>query len=100
MTLSTNYLSAMIPEYQGEKADLHRVGREETLDVEVGRVLVFERVVYYRVVFLYPSVFVIDTKRNEGRTDLGELAGDVGLLEIGVVGMSVIDVFEPGRQLM
>jgi hypothetical protein len=34
------------------------------------------------------------------QTHLGELAGDVGLLEIGIVGMSVIDVFEPGRQLI
>jgi hypothetical protein len=70
------------------------------LDVEVGRVFIFKRVVHYRVVFLYPSVFVIDTKRKEGKTDLGELARDIGLLEIGIVGMSVIDVFEPGRQLI
>jgi hypothetical protein len=76
-------------------AYIHTVLGSETLDVEIRRSLVFERLVDHSVILL----FISSTHKNECRTYLGEFAGPSRPLplEVGIVLVSIVYVLEPIR---
>jgi hypothetical protein len=81
-----------------EQAYLHTVLGSKALDVEVGRSLVFKRLIYYPVILLSISS-IQDVWR---RTYLGELTSPSRPLplEVGIVLVIVVYVLEPIRQLV
>ena len=77
---------------------LHGIFGPETLDVEIGGSLVFERLVDYSVILL----FISSTRFNWSKTYLGEFTSPPRPLplEVGIVLVGIVYVPEPIRQLM
>ena len=79
-------------------AYIHIVLGRETLDVKVGRSLVFKRLVDHSVILLSIS----STLGNQCRTYLGEFAGPSGPLplEVGIILVGIVHILEPSHKLV
>lgn len=78
--------------------DLHSIVRMEPLDIQVGRILVFERLVDDSVVLLPYQLYTMSRKRK--LTYLGKFTRGTVPLEMGIELMSIVYILEPDRQLM
>jgi hypothetical protein len=83
--------------HQRDIAYIHAVLSGETLDVEVGRSLVFEGLVDHSVVLL----FISSSQGKWCRTYLGELTSPSRPLplQVSIVLVGIVYVLEPIRQL-
>jgi hypothetical protein len=84
--------------HQRDIAYIHTILSGETLDVEVGRSLVFKRFVDYSVILL----FISSTQGSWNRTYLGEFTSPSRPLplEISIILVSIVYILEPSRQLV
>ena len=79
-------------------AYLHSIVRMESLDIQVGRILVFERLVGYSVVLLPYQLYPMRRKRKP--TYLGKFTRGTVRLEMRIELMSIVDILEPDHELM
>jgi hypothetical protein len=79
-------------------AYIHIVLGGETLDVEVGRSLVFEGLVDHSVILL----FISSTQASQSKTHLCKFTSPSRPLplEVGIVLVSIVYILEPIRQLV